>query len=151
MSGLDALVAKPHRDHREIDAGLQQVHRRGVPDRVGRELELAERWDLLRGTLENDSEAMFDPRPGHVPATGVRHERRIGRRRRLLEPTTDDPYRLTPERDRPLFAPLPTDVNCPDGVEAEITDFEIGKLRDASARVVHERQEHPISKPRAGR
>ena len=42
-------------------------------------------------------------------------------------------------------------MNCPAGVEAEIADFETGKLRDASARVVHERQQHPISKPRAGR
>jgi len=29
-------VAKPQRDHAQLNAGLQQVHRRGVPDRVRR-------------------------------------------------------------------------------------------------------------------
>src|SRR6185295_11939796 len=111
MGGLDALVAKPHRDHREIDAGLQEVHRRGVPDRVWRELELAEGGVLLRGTFENDSQPLLDSGPGHVPATGIREERRVGGQPRLLEPATDETYRLTPERYCPLFASLPTKVN----------------------------------------
>src|SRR5258706_8281240 len=151
MGGLDALVAKPHRDHREVDTGLQQVHGRGVPDRVGRDLELVERGGRLRGTLENNSKAMLDSRPAHVPAARVRDKRRIERGPRLLEPTTDETYRLTPERDRPIFAPFPTDVNSLAGVEAEIAYIEASKLRDPSAGVVHESQQYPISKPRAGR
>ena len=43
LGGLDRLVAKPERDHRAVDAGLEELHRRAVPKDVRRHPLAAER------------------------------------------------------------------------------------------------------------
>ncbi len=35
VCGVWALVTEPERDGREVDARLQEMHRRGVPQRMG--------------------------------------------------------------------------------------------------------------------
>lgn len=37
LGGLDVLVTKPERDHRRIDAVVEQVHRRAVAQRMWRD------------------------------------------------------------------------------------------------------------------
>ena len=43
LRGLGALVAEPERDHRSVDAGVQQPHRRRVAEHVQGDRLLAER------------------------------------------------------------------------------------------------------------
>jgi hypothetical protein len=115
MGGLDALVVKPHRDHREIYAGLQQVHRRGLPDRVGQSWILLSAGAVFAARSRTTSKRCSIPERVMCPPREFRDKRRIERCPGLLEPTTDEAYRLTPERDRPVFAPFPTNVNRPAG------------------------------------
>ena len=150
MRRLDVLVAQPHGDHREIDSRLEEVHRRRVPDRMRREVELAERGIFLRGEVENGPQTLIDPGAGHVPTSGVRKQRSVAHCRNLLEPVTEEADRLAPKRDRALFASLPTEVNRSSGREGEVADLESSQLRNASSGVVHESQQHSISKSCAG-
>jgi hypothetical protein len=51
LSGLDRHVAKPERDHRTVDAGLEELHRRTVPKDVRRHPLAAEPGALLHRGL----------------------------------------------------------------------------------------------------
>jgi hypothetical protein len=83
LGGLDVFVSKPKRDHRGVDAGMQQSHCRGMPqDMHGHRFPHQRRTDAA-GHLHVFGEPMFESVATERFA-GARHEERSPRRTAAL-------------------------------------------------------------------
>lgn len=83
---FDGFVAEPECDHRLVDAMLQQLHRRAVPEDVGTDTLVGERRAGDRRDLGMLMDEMFE-RVTAQPVTADRREERIVRGPApLLEP-----------------------------------------------------------------
>ena len=103
MRCLNAFVAEPECNDRDIDSRLEQVHGGAVPhdmrrDGLGREARAA-RHRALAGALEKILGAVTRERM--APCIGESH--RPAKRLSLLEPALQDPGGVGPERDRTLL------------------------------------------------
>ena len=83
---LEALVPQPHCNHRQVNARLQQVHGRGVTDRMWRDADLEQRRIGLCRSRHGPFETLSDARPSHLFAAGIGQQRRFGRVLRLFQP-----------------------------------------------------------------
>jgi hypothetical protein len=71
------LVAEPERDDRGVDAGVEQLHRGGVPQGVGGDVLVGDRGAALGGLGGVEGDASFDGVAGESVAG-------VGRKQRLV-------------------------------------------------------------------
>ena len=84
LGGLDVFVSKPERDHRGVDAGVQQSHCRGMPQDMHGHRFLHQRSDSAAGHLHVFGEPMFES-VATERFTGARHEERSRRQTGALD------------------------------------------------------------------
>ena len=142
MGGVELAVAEPSRDGGDVDPALEQVHRGGVADHMGRDT------DGVAGTEPSaHGETMQDvgnSRSAEASGLGIEEECSIVGAP-LAEPCVDGVDRPWPER---TGSPLPTlsfEDDDGDWVEAEVAEVDVDDFLDPGSCVVEDQEQGPIS------
>ena len=142
MGGVEGGVAKPSCNGRDVDIGLQEVHRSGVADDVGRDASCPPWFEL--GPRSDRAEDVGDTRARESEPLTV-DEERAWVRTALCEPLLDGDDGLLPERTGSLSAPLSVEGDEGDGTETEACKIEIDELLDPCSGVVEQEHQGAIS------
>lgn len=141
----DGLVTKPEGDHRQIDAALEQVHGRGVPEYVGGDLlssqgeaALARRRAVLRDeALDRVSAQALSTSPGK--------QRLFGLRAPLSEPGCEDRDNLLSQWGGALLPALAGTANMSATAKDDVAACQARELRDAKAGLNGHEQQRAIA------
>ena len=130
MGGVGGGVAEPGLDGGEIDAGLKQMHRLGVPQGVWRDGSVRELWFGAgsggHGSLEDVRHAMAR----QSLASRVDEERsfRIGRETTLVTQCLEELRRVLGEGYRALLCSLAAEQDLRWPLEPEICHVDVARL-----------------------
>lgn len=101
-----AGVPEPQGDRRQIGACLEEVHRGGVPQRVGRDVLVAQRWAITLGVLDGPVEPVPHSGAGYRGTGEVGEDRRLGASVDLVQPRSQPGCGVLPQRDDSFLASL---------------------------------------------
>ena len=90
LRGLDPLVAEPEGDHGGVDAGVQEPHRRGVPERVWRHALVPQSWAASGRDGDVLGEPVVEPVAAEAVAAGGREHGMVGVAGAFGEPDLED-------------------------------------------------------------
>ena len=123
-------MAEPQRDHRDVVAGLQQVHGTGVPERVGCDVLGPQRRAGSGGFSDMDADAPLDRVAAERPAGAGGEQRVDGRAAPFGEPGSQHRDGGGQQRGAPFLAPFADGVHVRAGAEDDVADGEGGQLGD---------------------
>ncbi|HLI33082.1 MAG TPA: hypothetical protein VKU89_10150 [Solirubrobacteraceae bacterium] len=106
LGGVHPLVAEPQRDHGSLDAGVQELHRGGVSERVQRHVLGLEGRAAIAGSGEMLGETALQPVAAQPPAAAVGEQRLARLALALGEPGAQDRARSLGQRRDALHSPL---------------------------------------------
>jgi len=133
LGGLDRLVSEPERDHRAVDAGLEELHRSGVPKDVRRDPLTVERGASLRRGRHMASQQALYGVWAESAAMDVGEQLRRAAQSCLLEPGRERMARLTGERSASLLAALAEAADMGAGAQNDGALVELDDLGQAQA------------------
>jgi hypothetical protein len=145
LGGLDVLVSKPQRDHRGVDAGVQQSHCRGMPQDMHGHRFLHQRRTDAGGHLHVFGEPMFESVATERFA-GARHEERSpGQSGALGKPAAQGGDQARRERGDPLLSSFSLATHMCAGCEMDIGTSKADQLRCSQARLRGETEERVVT------
>lgn len=145
LGGLDRPVAKPMRDHRTVDAGLEDLHRRTVPKDLRRHPLAAERGALLHLGLHMLGQQALGGVGAEGPAMDVWKKHRRAALPGLLEPGMKGVACLLGERGASLLAALTEAADMRAGAQDDGVTLELDDLAQPQAGLHGEQEQHEIA------
>ena len=127
---------EPESDDGDVDAGLEQMHRGRVAQRVGRDPPRRQRWVTLGGLSTGDPQLMLDPGARQGLARAIGEHGGVGGSIDSGEPPPQLRRGALPKRDDTLLASLAVQKQRGRPVEEHVGDMQPGDLGDAGAGVV---------------
>jgi hypothetical protein len=137
----DRLMAQPERNHRCIDAGLQQLHGGRMPQRMRRYMLRSQRWAALTGGGDVLRQQILDPIVTQSATTAIGEGDLPFPEREFLQPGLQNGRCLFGERNAAFLAPLAQHMDMGTGAKMGILAGQRGQLRRAQAGL--HRQEQP--------
>ena len=150
LGGVDGLVPQPERDHGLLHAGVQQVHRRGVPQAVERDVFLLEGGAALAG----DRDVLFQKTINTVGAQSSAADAREHELAlvwiRFIEPCREYGGDRLAERDDALLAALAVDFDVGARAERHVLTLQACHFRQAHAGLQGRQQQRMVPAADAG-
>lgn len=133
LGRFDGFVAESERDHGAVDAGVQQVHRRGVSPGVRRDCIGVQREAAAAGGVGVLGDEKRDRVAAERSAAAGRKQRLVGVAGALFQPFARHGDRVSGQRRSAPFASLAGDLNVRAGAEVHVLAAQSGELGDTHA------------------
>ena len=135
MSRLDRLMAEPHRDDCRVDTSLQEIHCRGVPEHVWRDVFAAKRRAGLARHGDVLGKQVLDTVTTQSSTASCGEDDETVTSCRLQEPSLKNRNRLLRQRRAALLAPLAHHADMRAGTKKYVVTPEPSELRQAQPRL----------------
>lgn len=142
---LDRFVTEPQRDHGAVDARLQQLHRRTVPQDVRRHPLRLQRRTALASDLHMLRQKRLDAVGAESPPVHVGEQSGSSLPYRLFEPCLERTPSERSQRRGPFLPPLADTPYMRAGAEVDGVPVETDQLGEAQARLDRGQQQGVIA------
>ncbi len=142
VGGGDVCVPEPPTDDVDLDAGLEEVHRRGVSEGVRADPAAGSGVIKLSGVAADD---LVNPVAGERLSARGEHRGRGWRGVLGCQELVEDDGGLPPERAGSPFVALAVQAHGRVLAEVEVLDAEVRGFLDTGAGVVEEQDQRPVT------
>jgi hypothetical protein len=145
VRGVETDVAEPSTDDIDLDAGLEEVHGRGVPEDVRADAPVCPGALWSDETIGMAPDDLVDAKASQRPTSPRREHRGVKMvGSPLISQALELAHRLFPQRTGPPLVTLTVEARSR-SLQIEIGYSQVRDLLDPCARVVQEEQENSVS------